>query len=233
METKSEAVGAKITIKDHGPYLVTGAVPLELQTIEPDADGGSWTWQAGRTFEAGATYALCRCGESKKKPYCDGTHTKIGFDGAETASREPFAKQAVVTAGATLDLEDADALCAVARFCDNRGKIWNLMSETDDPATREIVEHEATHCVSGRLVVRDRATGIAIEPNLPKSIGVVEDPGMHCAGPLWVRGGIPVESHDGFAYETRNRVALCRCGRSENKPFCDGSHTAGFVDDLG
>jgi CDGSH-type Zn-finger protein len=41
---------------------------------------------------------------------------------------------------------------------------------------------------------------------------------------LWVRGGIPVISADGFAYEVRNRVTLCRCGASANKPFCDGSH---------
>jgi CDGSH-type Zn-finger protein len=53
------------------------------------------------------------------------------------------------------------------------------------------------------------------------------------SGPLWVRGGIPVESgHDGRVYESRSRVTLCRCGRSQNKPFCDGTHAAiGFRDD--
>jgi CDGSH-type Zn-finger protein len=43
-------------------------------------------------------------------------------------------------------------------------------------------------------------------------------------GPLLVRGGIPVESEDGRPYEVRNRVTLCRCGHSRNKPFCDGTH---------
>jgi len=43
---------------------------------------------------------------------------------------------------------------------------------------------------------------------------------------LWVRGGIPVTSANGFHYEVRNRVTLCRCGTSKNKPFCDGSHAA-------
>jgi CDGSH-type Zn-finger protein len=43
-------------------------------------------------------------------------------------------------------------------------------------------------------------------------------------GPLWVRGGIPIEASDGFEYEVRQRVTLCRCGHSRNKPFCDGSH---------
>jgi CDGSH-type Zn-finger protein len=46
-----------------------------------------------------------------------------------------------------------------------------------------------------------------------------------------VRGGIEVHSADGRVYELRNRVALCRCGASGNKPFCDGSHVAtGFND---
>ena len=44
------------------------------------------------------------------------------------------------------------------------------------------------------------------------------------SGPLWVKGGVAIEASDGFAYETRNRVTLCRCGRSSNKPFCDGTH---------
>jgi CDGSH-type Zn-finger protein len=50
-------------------------------------------------------------------------------------------------------------------------------------------------------------------------------------GPLWVRGGVSVEAADGFEYEVRNRVTLCRCGQSNNKPFCDGSHwDVGFKD---
>jgi CDGSH-type Zn-finger protein len=39
-----------------------------------------------------------------------------------------------------------------------------------------------------------------------------------------VKGGVPVESADGTVYEVRNRVTLCRCGKSTNKPFCDGTH---------
>ena len=56
------------------------------------------------------------------------------------------------------------------------------------------------------------------------SIGIVEDPAKRCSGPLWVLGGIAVESAGGEAYEVRNRVTLCRCGASKNKPFCDGTH---------
>jgi len=55
---------------------------------------------------------------------------------------------------------------------------------------------------------------------------VVDDPTPHGGGPLGLRGGIPVIAADGFAYEVRNRVTLCRCGQSKNKPFCDGTHAA-------
>lgn len=65
----------------------------------------------------------------------------------------------------------------------------------------------------------------------PSMIGVVEDPALGCSGPLWVRGGITVEAADGKPYEKRNRVTLCRCGASDNKPFCNGSHASMKFDD--
>lgn len=61
-------------------------------------------------------------------------------------------------------------------------------------------------------------------PLLPQDIGLVKDPYRDCSGPLWVRGEIDLESADGTKYEKRNRMTLCRCGRSENKPFCNGAH---------
>jgi hypothetical protein len=76
------------------------------------------------------------------------------------------------------------------------------------------------------LVAWDKDKELALEPELPVSIGLIEDPVQQCSGPLWLRGGIPVVSADGFEYEVRNRVTLCRCGQSKNKPFCDGSHAA-------
>ena len=66
--------------------------------------------------------------------------------------------------------------------------------------------------------------GKDIEPNFKPSIVLVEDPSAHCSGPIWVRGRVPIESADGKEYEIRNRVTLCRCGKSVNKPFCDGTH---------
>ncbi len=227
-----ETTESSITISKNGPYLVSGDVPVTIQTITPDSKGGSWTWTGSRSFEVGPKYALCRCGHSNNKPFCDGTHAKIGFDGTETARREPIQLESIVSEGAAMVLEDAEALCAAARFCDNHGGIWDLVARADSPGNRELIRHEATHCPSGRLVIRDRATRAVIEPHLPRSIGIVEDPGMECSGPLWIRGGVPIRTQDGEAYEVRNRVTLCRCGKSQNKPFCDGSHTEGFNDGL-
>jgi CDGSH-type Zn-finger protein len=216
----------KIVVTKDGPYKVSGGIPIALQSITPNSEGMSWDWKEGKAFDGKSDYALCRCGHSKTAPFCDGTHAKIGFDGRESASRVPYARQAETMDGPTLVLSDAENLCAFARFCDPGGKIWSLIERTDDPEVRELVIREAMHCPAGRLVLHDKKTQKEIEHPLPPSIGVVEDPALRCSGPLWVRGGITVESHDGKPYEKRNRVTLCRCGASENKPFCNGAHAS-------
>ena len=65
------------------------------------------------------------------------------------------------------------------------------------------------------------------------AIAFVQDTGAAVSGPVYVRGGIEIVSAEGEPYEIRNRVTLCRCGQSKNKPFCDGSHVEhGFHDHL-
>ncbi len=216
----------RIVVSENGPYVVYGPVPLTIQTIEPDREGMSWNWTPGRSFETPTPYKLCRCGQSKNKPFCDGSHLRVKFQGQETASRQPYARQAETIEGPAVTLQDAEELCAFARFCDPGGKIWSLIERSDDPATRELIEREASHCPSGRLVVFDKRKRTSLEPDLPPSIGIVEDPVMECSGPLWIRGGIRIESESGTPYEVRNRVTLCRCGASANKPFCNGSHAS-------
>ncbi|MGA1975277.1 MAG: CDGSH iron-sulfur domain-containing protein [Conexivisphaerales archaeon] len=214
----------KIVVTRNGPFIVSGNVPLAIWSIIPGRDGISWEWKEGRSFDTEDEYALCRCGGSKEEPFCDGTHAKIKFNGKETASRFPFADQARIFDGPTLTLSDAEELCALARFCDAEGGIWRLTKKTDDPKARDLVIREANYCPAGRLAVQDRRTGKEIEEALPLSIGVIEDPGLSLSGPLWVRGGIRIESHNGKPYEVRNRVTLCRCGASMNKPLCDRAH---------
>ncbi len=221
---KPSTIAPKIVVTENGPYRVSGAVPLAVQVITPNDEGVSWDWLQGRTFDVDATYELCRCGRSAHKPFCDGHHKTPPFDGAEAASRAPYAQHAEKMVGPTLELHDEEDLCAFARFCDAGGKIWSLIKKSDDPEARDLVIREANHCPSGRLVVDDRETGDSLEEPLPVSIGIVEDPALGCSGPLWVRGSIRVESADGTPYERRNRLTLCRCGASSNKPFCDGSH---------
>jgi CDGSH-type Zn-finger protein len=215
-----------IQIKKDGPYLVNGAVPLNEQHIVTNTEGESMDYRNGKHYPAQTQYALCRCGHSANKPFCDGTHKKVGFDGTETASREPYVDQAQTIDGPTVRLTDVESLCAFARFCDPKGRIWNLVEKAADPEVRKIVEYEAAHCPAGRLVLWDRETGKAIEPKFEPSLGLIEDSEKRVSGPIWVRGGIPVISSDGTTYEMRNRVTLCRCGSSNNKPFCDGSHAA-------
>src|ERR671920_1119749 len=61
-----------ITVRKDGPYLVSGAVEVR------DADGNLYPAK-------GTTVALCRCGASTTKSFCDGTHSKVGFQAAERA----------------------------------------------------------------------------------------------------------------------------------------------------
>jgi CDGSH-type Zn-finger protein len=216
----------RIIVSKDGPYIVSGNVPLNVQIITPNDDGFSWDWTKGESFDTNGEYSLCRCGHSNNKPFCDNSHLKVKFDGKETATRRPYVRQAETFDGPTLALSDAEELCAFARFCDPGGKIWGLIGQTDNPEARKLVIREANHCPSGRLVVHEKKTGKEIEDKLAPAIGVVEDPALGCSGPLWVRGGIPIESADGTPHEVRNRVTLCRCGASVNKPFCNGSHAS-------
>ncbi|MCL5949948.1 MAG: CDGSH iron-sulfur domain-containing protein [Candidatus Bathyarchaeota archaeon] len=193
-------------------------------TIQCDTHGIPAKWLIGGKLQTRETYILCRCGQSKTKPFCDGTHVKVNFDGAETSDNEPYEKIAKEIDGPTLKLKDAEILCASARFCHRGGDIWQVISKSHEPWAKKNAIENASDCPSGRLVVIDKETGKTIEPSLEKSIGLIEDPAIGVDGPIWVRGGIPVYSVEGKLYEVRNRVTLCRCGKSTNKPFCDSSH---------
>ena len=189
--------------------------------------GGSETWVEGEAIAHRQVYQLCRCGASKTKPFCDNSHLTVGFDGTETASREPYLDQAQAMDGPALQLTDAESLCAFGRFCDPHGQVWGQVAQTDDPQVRAMFIRQVNNCPSGRLVAWDKSTGQAVENPLPISIGLVEDPVEQCSGPLWLRGGIPVVSSDGFEYEVRNRAtSAAAAARQTTNPSCDGSHAA-------
>lgn len=214
----------KIVICKDGPYVVKGGVPLQKEIAEVCGGRAPEVWTKGETYPLKEQYLLCRCGKSKNVPYCDGAHNDAQFDGTETADRTPFLDVAQKIEGPGVDLLDVLPLCSGARFCDPEGSIWNLVPKSGDPVAKALAIREACDCPSGRLVACDKETGLPIEPKFPKSISVTEDKQVGISGPLWVKGGIPVESADGTVYEVRNRVTLCRCGSSNKKPFCDGNH---------
>lgn len=217
----------EIRVRRHGPYLVRGGIPVGRTAQVETEFGEPVGWVPDEPIDdADERYALCRCGRSGSKPFCDGTHKREGFDGTETADRGAIAdRRRNVAAGEGTISYDA-ATCEHAGFCADRFTTWRrLARKAADPVVRERLMQMVRLCPSGALEMQPRSDGEPLEPALPVSIGVVRD------GPLWVRGGVQVVAADGEAYEVRNRVTLCRCGRSENKPFCDGTHRlVGFRD---
>ena len=220
-----------VLVSKNGPYIVSGALPLAKEIIGANSKGESIKWIKGETYPEKENYALCRCGHSKTKPYCDGTHSKIGFDGTEMASKKKYIDQAERISGQGIDLTDATVFCASGRFCDRASGVWNLTINSNDTKAKEIAIQEACNCPSGRLVVWDKKTGKPIEPEFEPSISLIEDPAEKVSGPIWIKGGVAIESSDGTKYETRNRVTLCRCGQSSNKPFCDATHVSSRFND--
>jgi len=215
-----------IKVTKDGPYLAFGVHDITAKTIIEDAQGFSVEYADGKKFEIKADpVALCRCGHSADKPYCDGSHLRVKFDGTETATFEPMQEQetAMAIKGPQLTLLDNGGnYCASARFCDAKGRVWNLVQAGGEKNNKQAIL-EANLCPSGRLIMLDNE-GNVLEDTLPPSIAVLEDRKYGVHGPLWVRGSIRVESEDGQSYEIRMKQTLCRCGRSDNKPFCDASH---------
>jgi CDGSH-type Zn-finger protein len=218
-------IAAKIQVTKNGPYIVTGNVPLFNMIIK--CDGTTHLpvdWLIAKKYKAQNSYSLCRCGQSSNKPFCDGSHLKVHFDGKEEFDNVPYEQMAKTIDGPELTLKDAEILCASARFCHRGGDIWDQIPQTDNPKIKENCIRNSCDCPSGRLTVIDKSKGKTVEPKLEQAIGVIEDPSMGIGGPLWIRGGIPVFSADDKPYEVRNRSTLCRCGKSTIKPYCDSSH---------
>jgi CDGSH-type Zn-finger protein len=222
----------KIVILKDGPYLVSGNIPLENRIMH--TEGHHRFYEPGKELPQDEAYALCRCGHSKNKPFCDGAHAEIDFDGTEVADREPYDKRVEVFNGPELELSD-DGRCAFARFCHREdGDVWSLTEDADNVHMKGEAIAAANECPAGRLVQHDKDDGgREIEPDLEPKVAILQDPEKGVSGPIAVEGKIPLESADGVLYEVRNRYTLCRCGESRNKPFCDAMHLpAGFADGL-
>ena len=164
------------------------------------------------------TVALCRCGKSNKKPFCDGTHRKVDFS---SGTDNPTAGEWRDYVGSQITIHDNRRLCAHAGHCtDELASVWRMGQSPwiePDGADVESIIAVIKRCPSGAL-----------------SYSIGEQPAEHEAaegsivvssnGPYHVIGDIVLNDPSRDTTHTPGRYALCRCGASKNKPFCDGSH---------
>ena len=214
-----------INVRENGPLLVWGSVPVRRESIVKSEHGEPMTYRPSAPLESVDVSALCRCGESSNKPFCDGSHVSVGFDGTEAAPAA-YADNSDVLGGSGITVEDNRSICVHAGFCGTRvANVWKLAPETGESAIRIQVIDMIQKCPSGALTYTLDGDDAPNEAALPVEISVLDD------GPLFVKGRIPITAADGTELEVRNRVTLCRCGQSAIKPYCDGAHTeAGFAD---
>ncbi len=196
-----------------GPYLVTN--PERLR---------SWL---GVDMPTMPQMALCRCGQSRSKPLCDGTHAEIGFTDGKDPDRVPDRLDTYV--GLQVTVQDNRGTCAHSGFCTNR--LPTVFQREADAfvapsgGRMDEIVRAVKACPSGALglAVEEREARGHIDEEREQTIEVSKD------GPYRITGGIPLLNAD------RNPVArnagaslehysLCRCGHAQNKPFCSGMH---------
>jgi CDGSH-type Zn-finger protein len=203
-----DSPGPLVRVTENGPYRVDGGIPVR--------DAG------GNVVEAPATYFLCRCGRSSTKPFCDGTHAKVGFEGAERADHGPIAGREDVYRGSGITIHDDRSVCSHAGHCtDNLASVFKLETEPwidPDGAAPETIARVIATCPSGALRHAAPGSDQLVEETREPQVSPAQD------GPYRLTGAIQVVSARGEPYELRARQTLCRCGGSRNKPFCDGTH---------
>ena len=170
--------------------------------------------------------ALCRCGASNNKPFCDGSHAKVGFTDENTAGVSRNKRRDYV--GKHITIHDNRSVCAHAGVCTDRLSSVFRMKEKPviDPDGAQAMEIITTikACPSGALSYSVDDVEYRDQQREPM-VTVVDD------GPYAVTGRIELLDQSYADGASREHFTLCRCGGSKNKPFCDGSHWAiGFKD---
>lgn len=163
--------------------------------------------------------ALCRCGGSKSKPFCDGTHISNGFRSDKAPDRTPDKRNDY--AGKEVVVHDNRGVCSHAGYCTER--LAAVFREDDEPwidpngaKARQIID-AVKRCPSGALSYSVKAVAHLDQERAPR-VTVSKD------GPYCLEGGIEMPGVEFGAGASREHYCLCRCGRSKNKPFCDGTH---------
>lgn len=218
-------VHRKIVVLPNGPYVVYGDVPLVRKERVLSQNGDSISWKRTEVIDTEETYALCRCGQSEAKPFCDGTHARIDWDAEEVAETAPTSERQYVLEGTGMVVKRDEYLCMHAAFCVGRlQRIPEIMAESsEDSDVRARVIGMIERCPSGSYTYSIEPGDDDVEPDYPVAIAVTAE-GDGLAGCLWITGSIPIERSDGEPLETRPRMTVCRCGQSSRKPLCDGTH---------
>ena len=166
------------------------------------------------------TMALCRCGGSGNKPFCDGTHAKIGFSSMKLEGRVEDKRDNYK--GKKITIHDNRGICAHAGRCtDGLAAVFRLNEEPwihPDAASPDEIIATIQKCPSGALSYsvddveyRNREGGeptIFVAPN----------------GPYVVSGEPDLVDTKRGEGASNEHFTMCRCGGSKNKPFCDGTH---------
>lgn len=177
----------------------------------------------GQNYPLSPVTALCRCGASKHKPYCDGSHSLARFIGEKDPDRRSNRIKEYV--GAQISVVDNRGVC------DHNGTCINLLPSVFRMSTRPWINPDGEspekiieiikQCPSGALSYQmDGVRYQAFER--PPAMKIVPGAGIR------VEGGIKLKDDLGNQPECAEHYSLCRCSHSLNKPFCDGSHF--FVD---
>jgi CDGSH-type Zn-finger protein/ferredoxin len=175
----------------------------------------------GEGIETKEVMALCRCGASSSKPFCDGTHGKIGFSGKLEKGRSKDKRSEFKGKG--ISILDNPGVCAHAGFCDGNLKdvFWEHKDGKriahPDKASKGDIIRVVNMCPSGSL---SYAVGGKVydKQNREPRIIVSKD------GPYDVVGSPELKDDIGTKPDSKEHYTLCRCGVSKNKPFCDGMH---------
>ena len=226
-ETESEST-PKIIIKKDGPYQVVGKVPFIKLTQVCSEYGEPLEWKyLGDQTPEGNPYILCRCGKSASYPFCDGTH-KQGFDGTETARTDRASLRVFTYKGPGLTVKKDSSLCMQSGFCVLRNtSVSELAYGSIDPVKRDRAIKMVHDCPSSSLTCRvPQDPEHDVELDLPMQIAETIEITSYgpIRAPIFVMGYLPIERSDGVPLLPLNRVTLCTCGQSRNKPVCDGTH---------
>ena len=213
----------KIRPLPNGPYyLINDMEPKVVENLKNSK---------GELLSTIVGIALCRCGKSNNKPFCDGTHSIIGFSSKNVNLNENDTNKLTIKnkrrnyVGKEITIHDNRRICSHAKECvNNLPSVFKLGSkpwiDSDGSKVQDII-NTVRKCPSGAL---SYSIG-DIEYRDPKE---QRDPIVTVLknGPYYITGGIDLigENIEFGEGASKEHYTLCRCGASENKPFCDGTH---------